>query len=436
MFPRSGPVPSHRITKRVIPLSNAPRGPKLRRMLPVGTQVNLPAGKPTHRPQLLKEVANPWDQYQQGFNLDQAGPGILVNAKNDSFDEMIAKRAEVDNQEWLSKLKPIAHKNIVKLCEALYHEGAIFLFYEVMDVSLADIFSTPYGILRPYQVAAFCKEILNGLDFLHAQQLVAGELCAENVLLSVNPVAVKIGNIGATMLTHAALKVAQDDIRALGQIIVRCLEAPNALRGADALTPGRWEAAMSEFQMLTKTRSVAELLQHGFVQRSPGPKCLRLFIRAARESAPKSVEIRPDREDNITNQIYPAPHALESRVWNTRGIIVVLPLDRSALKNLLPLTHPGRRKEPFTAPWGAGTYARGEYKRWRWRDFEVTASGFAPSFLGGFRVVREKVLWSILLDEPLLLQSTVRRRRQCWAAETLTTSSSLGGNHVLVGWEL
>lgn len=68
------------------------------------------------------------------------------------------------------------------------------MFYEMMDVSLAQIFGAPHGVLRHYEVAAFCKEVLEGLSYIHKQLKMAhGDLTAENVLLSSAEGAVKIG---------------------------------------------------------------------------------------------------------------------------------------------------------------------------------------------------------------------------------------------------
>ncbi|EDN03771.1 predicted protein [Histoplasma mississippiense (nom. inval.)] len=210
------------------------------------------------------------------------------------------------DKSWLSKLQHVSHKNVVTLHEAMYHDDIINIFYEVMDVSLAQIFRTPIGPLSQFEVAAFCKEILEGLDYIHSHlELVHGDLSSESVLLSTKPPAVKIGmlppfigngradeavaNIAASMLRETNPGTAQSDLQSMGQIIVECLEPETASRHGNTLTHDNWGTDLREFQSLTKKKTAKELLR-----RSSGPSCLRRYIRAARESAPKDIEIPPE----------------------------------------------------------------------------------------------------------------------------------------------
>lgn len=179
-FPRSKPA-ADRNTKRSIADSlSREKSAKLRRLVPV-------------RGIFKKAVEDPWKRYRRVFEYDQAGPGMLVHINNDSFEEFVVRSHAVDSEECLSAIKDCSHKNIVRLQEALYDRGNIFFIYEVMDVSLAHIFVTPLGRLKPYEVATFCADILHGLDYLHGSlQLVHGDVSADNVLLSTNG-AIKIG---------------------------------------------------------------------------------------------------------------------------------------------------------------------------------------------------------------------------------------------------
>jgi len=43
----------------------------------------------------------------------------------------------------------------------------IYIFYEVLDVSLAQVFATPLGQLKAYYIAAFCCEILTGIEYIY-----------------------------------------------------------------------------------------------------------------------------------------------------------------------------------------------------------------------------------------------------------------------------
>ena len=111
----------------------------------------------------------------------------------DTFSEMIIKEVKVSSQAWLSKLSAASHKNIAPLREALYHNSTIYFVYEVLDVSLAQVFATPLGQLKAYEVAAFCCEVLAGIKHIHNDlRLVHGDLNSENILLSTEG-SIKIG---------------------------------------------------------------------------------------------------------------------------------------------------------------------------------------------------------------------------------------------------
>lgn len=143
---------------------------------------------------LPRDVRNPWERYQKVFKIDQAGPGYIAHAKNNTFAEMIVKEVKAPSKDWLTKLTPTSNQNVVHLQEAMYNNGCIYLFYEVMDVSLSQAFATPLGRWKAYEVAAFSQELLNGLDYIHKSLgLVHGDMSAKSVLLSVEG-AVKIGN--------------------------------------------------------------------------------------------------------------------------------------------------------------------------------------------------------------------------------------------------
>lgn len=140
-----------------------------------------------------KEVASPWRDYQKSFKLNQAGHGLVVHAKNATFAEGILKEIRGYGKEKMSNVTSYSHKNLVRLQRAFYDDGAIFLLYEMMDVTLAQIFSSPLGRLQLYEVAAFSQEILTGIDYIHnCLKITHGDLTSDSILLSVSG-AIKIG---------------------------------------------------------------------------------------------------------------------------------------------------------------------------------------------------------------------------------------------------
>ncbi|EER44422.1 conserved hypothetical protein [Histoplasma capsulatum H143] len=84
---------------------------------------------------------------------------------------------------------------------------------------------------------------------------------------------------------------AQTDIRSVGTMITECLEPHMMLRHGDIPISETFPDNLREFQTRTRTTSAVELLKHNFLHLSPGPQCLKCYIRTARESAPKNLEI-------------------------------------------------------------------------------------------------------------------------------------------------
>ena len=148
--------------------------------------------RPTIFKQLSKTAASPWEQYRKSFKINQAGTAHVVHANDSTFREGIIKAVKTSRSEF-SKIMTNHHKNFVHLQEAFYFDGQIFFLYEVMDISLAQIFNSPLGRLQLFEVAAFSKELLTGVQHIHESLNIAhGDLKSANILLSVTG-AVKIG---------------------------------------------------------------------------------------------------------------------------------------------------------------------------------------------------------------------------------------------------
>ena len=141
---------------------------------------------------VYKDACDPWKRYRKSFKINQAGAAFIVHANNETFEEKIIKQVKTARGE-LSKISSSHHKNIVHLFESLYHDEAIYLVYEIMDISLGQIFSSPLGRLQLFEVAAFSREILLGLQHIHESLKIShGSLDSSTILLSVKG-AVKIG---------------------------------------------------------------------------------------------------------------------------------------------------------------------------------------------------------------------------------------------------
>lgn len=229
-----------------------------------------PATKSTES--LKKAETDPWQLYQRLYKLNLAGQGFVVHRKDNTFSEFFSREVKVNKKEWLSRLTQAPHKNIVALHECFYHAGDLFFIYELMDVYLSQIFSTPFGLLKAYEVASWCREVLEGIQYIHQTLgFVHGDLNSKNVLLSMNgsvkigtllsvmlptPTLTIIANIGMCMLQKIGQEKAQEDIRSVGRMVVECLEPSTFLKKGESLSLGPWDTALTKFVEHTKSKPI------------------------------------------------------------------------------------------------------------------------------------------------------------------------------------
>jgi serine/threonine protein kinase len=152
-------------------------------------------------PQLLTQVApqtrfrlsvklnifdqNPWTRYNRFMKVDQAGPALLVYAKNRPEKIFAVKEITGVSKDSLNRLQSTIHTNIVRFVTAYYFNGSCFLFYDEMSCNLLQLLSSPRGCLTVGEVALVCRGILEGLTHLHNHlQLSHGQVSVQNVLLS------------------------------------------------------------------------------------------------------------------------------------------------------------------------------------------------------------------------------------------------------------
>ncbi|KAJ5493675.1 hypothetical protein N7463_009762 [Penicillium fimorum] len=130
-----------------------------------------------------------------------------------------------------------------------------------MDVSLAQIFSSPLGRLQLFEVAAFTRGVLAGIEHIHKSlKITHGNLSSASVLLSVSG-NIKIANLGTSMLENKGISESQRDIEAVGGIIIECLEPSTFLRKGGSLISNDWGSDILNFVESTKSQSATKILK-------------------------------------------------------------------------------------------------------------------------------------------------------------------------------
>ena len=102
---------------------------------------------------------NPWERYR-AILKESPGETVTLAHEIDSKHEVVAIREQkCTDSGALKRLTLCRHANLVTLHVTFLHEDVLSFVYEPMEVSLAEIQSTPLGALEAYQIAAICAEV-------------------------------------------------------------------------------------------------------------------------------------------------------------------------------------------------------------------------------------------------------------------------------------
>jgi serine/threonine protein kinase len=267
---------------------------------------------------------SPWTEYKRNLRTEQAGEVII--AYDRKMKEFAIKEVKGCRRDWLLKLKAISHTNIVRFVAGFFYKGSIYLVCDLMTTSLADVLSV---LKLPFnEVAIVCKDVINGLCYLHKDLMVShGAISGENILLSkagdvklgafsllvhqrrIMNISPLLANVGECLLAQSKEQNIQKDVQSLGLLLVEMLEPdsvflkppPSTLQRPDCVEPSAvdflartWSDSSDQLRQVCCSDSYmlhrAYSLQHGFLERSRGSRYLKPFISDAERFMPPLVE--------------------------------------------------------------------------------------------------------------------------------------------------
>jgi hypothetical protein len=132
-----------------------------------------------------RSKAKPKSQYHRSFHVDQAGKGVISLKDVEGFPVCLMKKRSEPTGRTFQLSQPIIHKNLVSLVDTFYSQHKIFLVYsyEHLAVSLGCVAGAVQ--FNEADIATICKELLEGLVYLHETLEVAhGFLDCSNIILN------------------------------------------------------------------------------------------------------------------------------------------------------------------------------------------------------------------------------------------------------------
>ncbi|KAL1311903.1 hypothetical protein AAFC00_001974 [Neodothiora populina] len=168
-----------------------------------------------------------WSSFRKLMQEDQAGMALIAHQNQADFRIVAIKTRGVGSEQYNENSRLTSYKNLVNLQSFFEHEGSMNFVYESCSVSLADIQASPYGLLQEYEIAAVCKELLEGLGYISELLRVGHTLRCETILVTEDGYP-KIANIGDIMLDSHNLECLESS-RLLGYLLKYLLEPVSVL---------------------------------------------------------------------------------------------------------------------------------------------------------------------------------------------------------------
>ncbi|KAI9327590.1 kinase-like domain-containing protein [Zopfochytrium polystomum] len=153
----------------------------------------------------LRTICNPKDPTRLYRNLVKIGQGasggVFTAYQEGTHNAVAIKQMNLDQQpnkdliiNEILIMRDARHKNIVNFIDSFLHAGELWVIMEYMEGgSLADVVTTHE--MTPGQIAAVCRETLEGITHLHSKGIIHRDIKSDNILLGLNG-EVKITDFG------------------------------------------------------------------------------------------------------------------------------------------------------------------------------------------------------------------------------------------------
>ncbi|KAK4530136.1 hypothetical protein CCYA_CCYA03G0993 [Cyanidiococcus yangmingshanensis] len=201
--------------------------------------------------------------------LEQVGEGTygeVYHARNQETGQEVAlKRLRMSNEREgfpltacreIKVLRELRHENIVNLIEMVTSQGAtsantgrkgdIFMVFEYMDYDLTGLLDTPEVHFSEAQVKCYAQQLLRGLAYCHARNVMHRDIKGSNILISRDG-KVKIADFGLARF------LGESGRRYTNRVVTLWYRAPELLLGENrySFAVDIWSVGCLVLEMLT-----------------------------------------------------------------------------------------------------------------------------------------------------------------------------------------
>ncbi|KAL9451831.1 hypothetical protein AB3S75_013412 [Citrus x aurantiifolia] len=173
--------------------------------------------------------------------------GFFFAVKEDSLQDQGAqgKQSILQLEQEISLLSRLEHDNIVQYLGTDKDENRLYIFLELVTKgSLANLYQKYH--LRDSQVSSYTRQILNGLIYLHDQNVVHRDIKCANILVDASG-SVKLADFGL-----AKLATTMNDVKSCkGTPFWMAPEVVNLKNNGYGLTADIWSLGCTVLEMIT-----------------------------------------------------------------------------------------------------------------------------------------------------------------------------------------
>lgn len=134
------------------------------------------------------------EAYETITILGEGTYGVVIKARHKATGQIVAikKFKQTEDDEHVRKtslrevrvLKQLRHLNVVGLLDVFRREGKLYLVFEYIDHTVLQLLEKTNRGLSPNDVRKYMYQLLRGIDYCHAHNIIHRDVKPENILIS------------------------------------------------------------------------------------------------------------------------------------------------------------------------------------------------------------------------------------------------------------